>query len=544
MSSNTDNVPNYSTVGSAPRRANRSVREPGIGPDVYAVLAAIATLTIIGSAIGDATLAALLAPIGFAMVVYCMTRVPLRVSLMALIFLSFTLENPGDAENQWDGPFAGIGAMMLSHLNTVDRTLGFTSWMSFSGMDLCIATLMIIAVMRRKNGSSLERVDHVPTPRALVKMAFVTYAGIAVTELSGMMRGGQFSMSLWQIDRVVYVPTVFLLAHMCFRGPKDLAPLAKILVSAAVYKAFVAIYVSNTVDGDPDPLTNLPTKIACATNHADSILFACAFVLILAMLFERVPGKGKWWGLAMLPLISLGMIANNRRMAWVEVALVFLTVFIVARENPVKRKIRRALIVLSPAIVGYIIAGWESKAGIFKPAQMVRSIVDPQSDGSTMWREYENFNLITTFQMHPIIGSGYGNGYIEFFPMPEIPYDLEHYAPHNSILGLWCYAGYFGFFALTILWGGGIYFSMRAYHTCKEPAYRAAAQVSFGAILIYMVQCWGDMGLGTWTGVFTVGPSLAIASKLLVASGGWSDAKTKRVRAGAGSTTRPAGQPA
>lgn len=529
--SNEGNAQHWGSVPRpAPRKpSERPQRATKLGADVYGVVAIALLLIVIGCLIGDSMLGVLLAPIVFGLMVYCMTRVPLRVSAMTLIFLAFTLESPGDAENLWKGPFAGFGAMMLTHLNTVDRSLGFTSWMSFSGMDLCFVTLFTIAYFRRKNGSKVDLIDHVPTPKPLVKMAIVTYCGIAFTFLSGMLRGGIFGMSLWQIDRVMYVPAAFLLCHLALRGPKDLPALGKLLLLAASYKSLVAIYVVNTVEVTPDPETKI-ARIACATNHADSILFACAFVLVLAMLFERVPGRGKWLALALLPLISAGMIANNRRMAWVEVGLVYVTVYIVSRENKVKRVVRRTLIALSPLIAAYVVAGWDSRAAIFKPAQMVRSIVDPQSDGSTMWREYENFNIITTYQIHPLLGSGYGNPYVEFFPMPEIPYELEHYAPHNSILGLWCYAGYFGFFALTILWGGGIYFGMRAYHYGTEPEYRAAALVCFGSILIYMVQCWGDMGLGTWTGVFTVGPSLAIVGKLLVASGGWTSDKNTRRR--------------
>jgi len=45
--------------------------------------------------------------------------------------------------------------------------------------------------------------------------------------------------------------------------------------------------------------------------------------------------------------------------------------------------------------------------------------------------------------------------------------------------------------------------------------------VCFGTILIYYVQCFGDLGLGTFTGVFLVAPALTIASKLAVKSGAW-----------------------
>jgi O-antigen ligase len=113
-------------------------------------------------------------------------------------------------------------------------------------------------------------------------------------------------------------------------------------------------------------------------------------------------------------------------------------------------------------------------------------------------------------------------------PLPAIPYELEHYAPHNSILGLWCYAGYVGALAITLLWVGGIYFGMRAYHATKDHDMRATALVSFGSVVIYLCQCWGDMGLGTWNGIWTVAPSIAMAGKLLVQTGEWSTKKSPK----------------
>jgi len=489
-----------------------------VGVDVYLACGLVLLLAVIGTVIGDTMVGVLLAPFAFALMVYCMARVPLRVSLMTMIFLTFTMENPGDAESQWEGPFHTVCAMMNTHLNTIDRSVGFTSWMSFSGMDLCLFALFIIARLRKASGSKMDSAGRVPTPKPLVQFGTLTVAGIAFTWISGMLRGGIFGMSLWQLDRVMYFPAVFFLSHMALRGPKDLPALAKVVLVSAAYKACIAIYVASTVQVAPDPETG-STRIACATNHADSILFAVAVVLVIALVLERVRGSAKWIGLALLPLICGGIVANNRRMAWVEVGAVCLVVYMVARDNAVKRRIRRTLTFLSPAIVGYLVVGWDSTASAFKPVQMVRSVVDPQTDGSTLWREIENYDIITTLQMHPFFGTGFGNGYIEFFPLPQIPYALEHYAPHNSILGMWCYAGIVGYFAMTSLWVGGIYFGMRAYH---------AALVSFGSIVIYMAQCWGDMGLGTSVGVYMVAPCIAIAGKLLVVSGDWSSRKSAR----------------
>jgi hypothetical protein len=163
--------------------------------------------------------------------------------------------------------------------------------------------------------------------------------------------------------------------------------------------------------------------------------------------------------------------------------------------------------------------------------QTVRSVVDPASDASAMTREIENYDIIFTLKQYPVLGSGYGIPYWEVIPLPPLGYALERYAPHNSILGLWAYAGFFGYTAMTLLWAAGVYFGMRAYHVAKDPAFKAAALVSFGSVLIYLVQCFGDMGLGSWTGVFTVAPSVALAGKLCVAAGGW-PAKAQAARQG------------
>jgi hypothetical protein len=161
--------------------------------------------------------------------------------------------------------------------------------------------------------------------------------------------------------------------------------------------------------------------------------------------------------------------------------------------------------------------------------QVIRSAVDSSTDGSTAWRDLENFDLIYTLKVFPFTGVGYGNPFHELWPLPAVDYELERYIPHNSLLGLWCYGGYIGYTGLTLLWVAGMFFALRAYHHSKVPLEKAAALVCFGMILIYYIQCFGDLGLGTFTGVFLVAPCLAIAGKLAMKSGAW-----QNVRAPAG----------
>jgi hypothetical protein len=107
-------------------------------------------------------------------------------------------------------------------------------------------------------------------------------------------------------------------------------------------------------------------------------------------------------------------------------------------------------------------------------------------------------------------------------------------------LGLYCYGGFVGYAGITALWVGGVYMSIRSYHYCKAPLEKAAALCCLGAILVYYLQCFGDMGLGSWTGVFLVAPSIAVATKLAMASGAWNPLPSAPAAAPAAQPASPA----
>jgi hypothetical protein len=499
--------------------------------DVKAALVLAFFLTVGGALVGGSVTGILLVPIIFLLLFYAMFRSPLRDSLLVLMFFAFTLENPAEQTGAgvFETPFRIVGAILLTHLNTVDRANSALGSLAFSGAELILWSLLVIALVRRLTGSKIDLVDRVRTPEPLMRIALLSLAGAGFVWFTGMIRGGDFRFSLWQVNAVLYLPVIFILFGIGLRGPKDHTALAKVLVGAATVRAIAAIYIQHAYPQPPDPETG-STKLAYATSHHDSMLFAGAFVILLALILERAGKKATRLAFVLMPILIWGMISNNRRMVWVQVGVVMFTVYLVAPDNVWKRRIRRALMVIAPVIALYLIIGWDHKYGNFwKPVAVVRSVVDTKSDNSTFWRQLENYDLITTVQHNPLLGAGYGNPYEEVIVLPVVPYDLERYLPHNSILGLWCYCGYLGYTAITMLWAGGVYFGLRAYHSTKDPKLRVAALASFGSILIYMVQCWGDMGLGTWTGIFMVGPGLAVAGKLAVATGAWA---TKKTRAG------------
>jgi hypothetical protein len=496
------------------------MKESRVGGDVKAAFAVAMVLTIGATLIGNGAIGWMVAPFALLLFCYCMAMAPLRVSMMVLMFFGLTLENPSEmpAQGLWKSPLWDLGALMNLHLKKV-----IGGGLFFSGMDIMLGFLGLVALARKFTGSRIDRAGAHATPRPLIRLAQLSLAGAAFAWVVGQVRGGaDGSMALWQLDRVVYLPIVFLLFQAGLRGPRDHLDLAKIALAGATLRASQAVYVQWAVELEPNPYTG-EAMLEYATTHHDSMLFAWWAVILIALLIQRAGRTWIWWSVALFPILIAGMIANQRRMVWVQIILVFITLYLATPTNPMKRKLQKALLFLSPLVAAYVAVGWNmtGAGGVFAPVQTIRSSVDSEVDASTLWRDIENFDLIFTVRQNPIFGTGYGHGFMEVIPLPPVPYLLERFIPHNSILGLWCYCGFVGYTAMTLLWVAGVYYAMRAYHHATERTDRAAAMACVGAVLIYYFQCYGDMGLGSWTGVYMMGAALAAAGKLAVATGAW-----------------------
>jgi O-antigen ligase len=124
---------------------------------------------------------------------------------------------------------------------------------------------------------------------------------------------------------------------------------------------------------------------------------------------------------------------------------------------------------------------------------------------------------------NPLIGVGLGRPYEFVVPLPDVTefYELEPYAPHNSIMGLWAYTGYVGF---ALHWASLIvvvFLSVRILHFTRDPEHRTVALICLATVVVYMVHLYGDLALGTWASVFLVSAAMVLCGKLAVQVGAW-----------------------
>lgn len=247
-----------------------------IAPQSVRTAGAVLVLTLVtlaGLLASQGGLALALAACVAILLLWVIARVPLRYPLFVLAFLALTLENPSDvpACGVWRSPLYGFGALMLAHLNV---SLPF-KWMFFSGMDLLLLYLFALAWIRRFTRSTIEGPSS-PSARPMRIAAWTCIGGALWMWTYGLLQSDfDFGSSLWQVQRVIYLPIVFFLFRHALRVTRDARRLGVVIVAAAGLKAVIAVYVRHTVappPGRPSWPTRPRTRTPCFSRSP------CAFL--------------------------------------------------------------------------------------------------------------------------------------------------------------------------------------------------------------------------------------------------------------------------
>jgi hypothetical protein len=478
-------------------------------------LLSLATLAAI--VVGNGSPALALTPCLLALLVWAIWVLPLRIPMLTLLALAWTVEIAGDvfAENLVQTPLRLVGTLLFAKLNL---TIPVDS-LIFSGFDILVLLFAGVIVYRHMTHSRVDRVGWVEAPRPIRQAAALGLLALVWMTLFGLWRGGSFRFALWQVTRHLYLPFAFLLMGEALRGAVDATTVGRVVLGAGVFRSAEALVLRQMF-----PSTEIMPH---ATTHTDSVLFATCVAILLAMIIERPTKRSFKISALLLPIFVGGIIANNRRLVWAEIAMVAAFFFLITPLGRVKRFFVRAAVVSLVPLLLYVAAGWNAQGGVFGPVRTVRSIFDPTVDRSTLWRDWENYDLVFTFRQNPLFGSGFGHPFIEAIRLPDVTkaYELEPYIPHNSVLGLWAFGGLFGFALLWVIYPVGMFFTVRAYRWSRTPAERITALGAAAVQICYVMQGYGDLGFGTWGPVLSVAAAYALVGKICVANGAWPAAR-------------------
>jgi O-antigen ligase/polysaccharide polymerase Wzy-like membrane protein len=465
---------------------------------VASILGLGCLVTAAGAIAGNGNIALALAPAVGASILVAISVAALRRTLVTIIFLGLALDTPRDAGGAWQSPLAPLGRLLIENLNKSVPVEG----LRISLLTLLVGYLLLLHCYRQLSG---DRSDHVVrwTP-ALTALA-VSLLSLASLCVYGVLTDGDPQMCNLQAQGFVMICLMAFLLAVTLRDPRDYRILGGVIVTAACIKAVMAIWVVHTLASTFD-------LVQFATSHGDSMLFTSAVAILLVRSTQR-------WSLSrslLVTLVLLGMIANNRRLAWVELTVAVITLYAISPWTRAKRLLRRAALCLSPLAIAYVALGWNSNSTLFAPVQLFRSVQDSEANRSTLDRDVENFNLVYTIGQHPVFGTGFGHPYIEAVKGDDISraFAAYRFVPHNSVLWLWAAGGVVGFLGIWAAPMIGILTATRSYRQPSSPEGKAIAFVVLAILQIYMMQCWGDMGFADPKAIFLVSSALGVASQL------------------------------
>lgn len=448
---------------------------------------------------------------------WLMARRPLERSLRIYLVLGLFIESFSEAmfrelgDGYWD---TVMWPAAVAYFGTIKEFAGVP------GASLSVFTLVTAGLLYRAVWRKNKPVEWQPPP-PFARRALLVFLGTVVgLALLGVLRGGAIEPTFRQTVHLLQLPLVGLLFLYALRIPEDLGALGTAFIVTAVARSLLVIFVYFGVCM-PQGITDIPGKPEWCTNHSDSVLFVTSLMILLSHALEQRSSKAITRALGLGALILLAIVLNNRRLAFVSLSAAPLAIYLALKPSPRKRKVTAVLAVLVPLVVVYVLVGADmpGSSAIFKPAKLVVSVLD-QKDTSSLSRDIENENLIYTLRQNPLLAQGFGHEY-EFSPNNP-PVDLGdlfksyRYIAHNGVLWIWSLAGVVGFTLLWLIYPLAGTLAVRSYRGASTPLERSAALAALGAVVVCVIQIWGDQGFSSYMTLFVFGIAFAVASRLAV----------------------------
>ncbi|WP_224247558.1 exopolysaccharide repeat unit polymerase [Hyalangium gracile] len=457
-----------------------------------------------------------LLPMVGAILLWVLAKVPVRYPVLTLLALLLIVDCAVEVpySGHWNSPVSFIGRLLFINLNVVTGVPG----LGFTLIDLSVFGLIFLYIYRQAVGLKIDE-RMTPLPRPLVMALLLILVTISWMYVWGVLRGGDARPAKWQLQKLLLMPMFVFLLTVSIRGPEDFRLLARIVIAAAFTKAFLGAFFIVFIARPRGLYTEY------ATTHSDTMIYVTGLAIALTQWTEEPTWKNFRRMLLVCGVILMGMNYNDRRLAYASFDQALIAMFLISPWTRVKRYVTRAGLALSPFILAYIVIGWANPVGIFSPVNTIKSmIVGEHNDTGVMdYRDVENFNLISTWQRNPLLGTGYGHGFEEVMKLADISHLFEDYLyhPHNSVLGLLAFGGVVGFTGVWLFVALTVYFAVRSYHRTRHPHWRAAALVVVAIVFAYINQCFGDMGITSWYAMILMALAVTIAGKLATVTRAW-----------------------
>jgi hypothetical protein len=329
---------------------------------------------------------------------------------------------------------------------------------------------------------------------------------VLLGEVHGLLNGGDFNKSLWELRPQVYGFVGFVIASLLIRSRQDLERLALVVGVAILVKAVI---------GDVRYFIVLNHNLGThetVLGHEDSYFLALFPMATMAALIWT--GRTRTLNLvAIASVIAMAALLANERRAGIA-ALgggVVVIVLLAIRFNVVhRRRILVLALIATVIVVAFLIAFWNVQYGLIgQLVRPVRSQFDPTYRDylSNIYRQAENVNLQLSFQTDKLIGMGFGMPFLTVLTQADISniYPLWNYIPHNTLLWVGVRMGLVGSITFWALFGTALLEVCRALSVQRDRFVLALMALVGGAIVAEVLVAYADLQLESYRNMIFIG---------------------------------------
>ncbi len=341
--------------------------------------------------------------------------------------------------------------------------------------------------------------------------------------LHGLATGGDLKIIVVELRPFWYLFISYLLAYNLVTRISHIYSFFWVVIIGAGIKGLQGVYI---VFG---PLHGNLTGIEIIMSHEESFFFAALLVLLMLLCLHHQYRPQLYAALLVLPFDVIAFVANNRRAAYIGLALAILVVWLlILRIKPRARKQLLVIMLISTVLgVGYVAAFSHSSTGFGQPAHAIASVISPDSTDtrdtdSNLYRMIENYDSLYTVKQSPVIGLGFGKPYFQPVPLTSIAANVfvidpnDRYVPHNNIYWVWMRLGTIGFFVFWYLLGAMIVRGSIIARRLRDPYLQLVAIYVVAVIFIEIIVAFADYQLFHYRNVIYFGLLVGILMKLPV----------------------------
>lgn len=354
-------------------------------------------------------------------------------------------------------------------------------------MELLLAGVLVAFIVKAASGTL-----RLPRSALAVSIGLLSLSLLLGT-LHGLLLGGSSTMALWEMRPFIYLVIFYLIGYQMPRRLGSMSALLWLLVVGVWIKTLQGVLLLPTFFAThprPDYLLS----------HEDAFFFVLYIVLVPLLWLYRLPSRLRTVATLALPFVVVVDLANNRRVAWLmlAVAILVLIPLIWVRLPDRRRLIGASLAGVLVASAVYFPIFWDHSGIVGGPAAALRSAIAPDTrqSASDLYRQQENANIAFNIQQSPIIGAGFGRPIDYALPIVDLTKSdpFLAYIPHDGVMYIWMRIGIIG---ALVFWSfaGFAFLSAFRLSRAREKRLSVVGALSVAALCCYLVEGYLDLGL-------------------------------------------------